>query len=160
MAWRRRYPMRPLWDEFDQMMAEMEDRFQRMFQGAGLPTPSEMGSRVLPALRGEFRVDVREHEDEVVVVADLPGVEKEGVQLRLVDPNLLLIKTERRTETEETGEKEGYYMRERQYGSMSRTVALPVDVTEEASTASFKNGVLEVHLKKLVKEEGTHIPIE
>ncbi len=152
--------MRPLWDEFDQMMAEMEDRFQRMFQGTNLPMPSEVGSRVLPALRGEFRVDVRDHEDEVIVVADLPGVEKEGVQLRLVDPNLLLIKTERRTETEETGEKEGYYMRERMYGSMSRTVTLPADVTEEGANASFKNGVLEVRLKKLVREEGTHIPIE
>lgn len=160
MAWRRRYPARPFWDEFDQMMAEMEDRFQRMFQRTNLPMPSEVGSRVLPAIRGEFRVDVREHEDEVIVVADLPGIEKEGVQIRLVDPNLLLIKTERRAETEETGEKEGYYMRERVYGTMSRTVTLPVDVTEEGATASFKNGVLEVHLKKLVKEEGTHIPIE
>ncbi len=152
--------MRPIWDEFDQMMAEMEDRFQRMFQRTNLPMPSEVGSRVLPAIRGEFRVDVREHEDEVIVVADLPGIEKEGVQIRLVDPNLLLIKTERGTETEETGEKEGYYMRERVYGTMSRTVTLPADVTEEGATASFKNGVLEVHLKKLVKEEGTHIPIE
>jgi HSP20 family protein len=160
MAWRRRYPARPFWDEFDQMMAEMEDRFQRMFQRTNLPMPSEVGSRVLPAIRGEFRVDVREHEDEVIVVADLPGIEKEGVQIRLVDPNLLLIKTERRAETEETGEKEGYYMRERVYGTMSRTVTLPIDVTEEGATASFKNGVLEVHLKKLVKEEGTHIPIE
>jgi HSP20 family protein len=160
MAWKRRYPARPFWDEFDQMMAEMEDRFQRMFQRTNLPMPSEVGSRVLPAIRGEFRVDVREHEDDVIVVADLPGVEKEGVQIRLVDPNLLLIKTERRAETEEAGEKEGYYMRERVYGTMSRTVTLPVDVTEEGATASFKNGVLEVHLKKLVKEEGTHIPIE
>jgi HSP20 family protein len=160
MAWRRRYPMRPLWDEFDQMMAEMEDRFQRMFESTSLPRPSEVRTRVLPALRGEFRVDVREHDDEIIVVADLPGVEKEGVQIRLVDPNLLLIKTERRAETEETGEKEGYYMRERVYGSMSRTVALPADVTEEGATASFKNGVLEVHLKKRVREEGTHIPIE
>lgn len=152
--------MRPFWDEFDQMMAEMEDRFSRMFQGTSLPTPFEMGSRVLPALRGEFRVDVREHEDEVVVVADLPGVEKEGVQIRLVDPTLLLIKTERHAETEETGEKEGYFMRERMYGAMSRTVSLPAEVTEEGANASFKNGVLEVRLKKLVKEEGTHIPIE
>ena len=152
--------MRPLWDEFDQMMAEMEDRFSRMFEATSLPRPSEVGSRVLPALRGEFRVDVREHDDEVIVVADLPGVEKEGVQLRLVNPNLLLIQTERRAEKEETGEKEGYYVRERMYGSMSRTVALPVAVTEEGASASFKNGVLEVRLKKLVKEEGPQIPIE
>ena len=63
-------------------------------------------------------------------------------------------------ETEETGEREGYFMRERVYGAMSRTVALPAEVTEEGAAASFKNGVLEVRLKKLVKEEGTHIPIE
>ena len=38
-----------------------------------------MSDRMLPAVRGEFRVDVKEHENEVIVVADLPGIEKEAV---------------------------------------------------------------------------------
>jgi len=47
------------------------------------------------ALRGEFRVDIREHDDEVIVVADLPGVEKENVSLQLINPGTLEIPGER-----------------------------------------------------------------
>ena len=43
-------------------------------------------------------------------------------------------------------------MRERKFGSMTRIVPLPKPVTEEKSSATFKNGVLEVHLKKMAKE--------
>jgi HSP20 family protein len=101
---------------------------------------------MLPALRGEFRVDVREHDDEVIVVADLPGVEKDDVSLQLLSPRALEITCERKGESEE--KSEGYYMRERVYGSMRRIVAMPADVTEIDSNASFKNGVLEIRLKK------------
>ena len=51
-------------------------------------------------------------------------------------------------------------MRERVYGSMRRIIALPSEVTEEDSTASFKNGVLEVRLKKAKGAEKTKIRIE
>ena len=113
--------------------------------------------RVVPAVR-DFRVDVRDHEDEVIVVADLPGVEKENVSVMLIDPRHLEITSRRAGETAE--EAVDFFMRERVYGQMSRTVMLPVEVTEEGATASFKNGVLEVRLKKLPTEVGTTIPIE
>ncbi|HEU17321.1 MAG TPA: Hsp20/alpha crystallin family protein, partial [Methanolinea sp.] len=120
--------------------------------------PGGITDRMLPALRGEFRVDVREHDDEVIVVADLPGVEKDDISLKLGSPNTLEIDCERKGEKEE--EREGYYMRERMYGSMKRMVALPRDVEEAGSSASFKNGVLEVRLKKSEKERGKRILIE
>ncbi|NLA38514.1 MAG: Hsp20/alpha crystallin family protein, partial [Methanomicrobiales archaeon] len=103
-------------------------------------------------------VDVRDHEDEVIVVADLPGVEKEDVAARLLDPRHLEISSRRAGETAE--EATDFFMRERMYGQMSRTVMLPAEVTEEGSTASFKNGVLEVRLKKVPAETGAMIPIE
>ena len=101
---------------------------------------------MLPAIRGEFRVDVREHDDEMIVVADLPGVEKDDVSLQILNPGTLEISCERKGETEE--KSEGYYVRERVYGSMQRLVTLPADVTEKDAKASFKNGVLEVRLNK------------
>jgi HSP20 family protein len=51
-------------------------------------------------------------------------------------------------------------MRERIYGSMSRIVALPTDVTEEDSKATFRNGVLEVRLKKTKIPQKSRIEIE
>lgn len=148
-------------DEFDEMMTEMEQRFQSMLTGSPYLLPGRVGrvgTKMLPTIRADFRVDVREHDDTVILVADLPGVVREDVQIRLVEPDILVITVERRGETEES--EEGYYMRERMYGSMSRTVALPSEVTDEGSTATFKNGVLEVHLRKAPAEKGVNIPVE
>jgi len=151
-----RGPYRTIWQDFDDLMAEMEGRFQSMLGGIGA-RGEEVRGRVVPAVR-DFRVDVRDHEDEVIVVADLPGVEKENVAVRLADPHHLEISSRR---TEETGDEgRDFFMRERIYGQMSRMVLLPAEVTEEGSAASFKNGVLEVRLKKAPTETGTTIPIE
>jgi HSP20 family protein len=118
----------------------------------------EMRARMLPAIRGEFRVDVKEHDDEIIVAADLPGVEKEDVSIAVVDPRTLRIAFSRSAETEE--KEEGYFVRERTYGSMDRVVRLPSDVADEGATATFKNGVLEVRLKKATPESVKKIPIE
>jgi HSP20 family protein len=161
MAWRRRYFFGPFWQEFDDFMAEMETQFNEMLEELAttkaLPG-KEMRARMLPAIRGEFRVDVKEHDDEVIVAADLPGVEKEDVSLEVLDPRTLRIAFQRQAETKEEGE--GYYVRERTYGSMDRVVRLPSEVTEEGATATFKNGVLEVRLKKTTIEAKKKIPIE
>ncbi|WP_321506849.1 Hsp20/alpha crystallin family protein [uncultured Methanoregula sp.] len=113
---------------------------------------------MLPAIRGEFRIDEREHDDEVIVVADLPGSAKEAVSLQLLNPRALEISCERTNESEEKGKD--YYVRERVAGSMRRIVALPTGVSEEYSKASFRNGVLEVHLKKTTVPERAKIEIE
>jgi HSP20 family protein len=152
-----RQPYRSVWQDFDDLMAEMENRFQSMLSGIGT-RGEEVRGRMMPAIRGDFRVDVRDHGDEVIIVADLPGVQKEHVSVRLLDPHHLEISSMRTGETEEHAEN--FYMRERTYGSMSRVVILPVEVTEEDSSASFKNGVLEVRIKKAPTEVGTAIPIE
>jgi HSP20 family protein len=161
MAWRRRYLLGPFWNEFDDFMQDMETQFNEMLEelatNKALPA-KEMRARMLPAIRGEFRVDVKEHDDEVIVAADLPGVEKEDVSLEVLDPRTLRIAFSRSAETEEKAE--GYFVRERTYGSMDRVVRLPSEVTEEGATATFKNGVLEIRLKKTTIEAGKKIPIE
>ena len=156
MARYLRGPYRTIWQDFDDLMAEMESRFQSLLGGIGT-RGEEVRGRVVPTIR-DFRVDVRDHEDEVIVVADLPGVEKEDVTIRLIDPQHLEIMSIRSGETEE--ESMDFFMRERIYGQMSRTVLLPAEVTEEHASATFKNGVLEVRLKKTPTETGTTIPIE
>ena len=157
MVWRR-YPYNSLWSEMEDMRAELDALFQLgPYRGRFLP-PGGVTDRMLPAIRGEFRVDVREHDDEMIVVADLPGVEKDDVSLQILNPRTLEISCERKGEKEE--KSEGYYVRERIYGSMQRLVTLPADVTEKDAKASFKNGVLEVRLIKTKISPKSRIDIE
>ncbi|MCJ7742002.1 MAG: Hsp20/alpha crystallin family protein [Methanoregula sp.] len=95
---------------------------------------------MLPAMQGEFCLDVREHDDEVIVVADLPGVEKDDASLQILKPRSLEISCERKGEKEENSE--GYYVRERVYGSMQPLVTMTADVTVKDAKTGFKNGVL------------------
>lgn len=157
MVWRR-YPVDSIWREMDEMRAELDSMFHQISTGGRFLPAGGMGDRMLPAIRGEFRVDVREHDDEVIVVADLPGVEKESVSLQLLNPRALEISCERSSEREE--QEKGFIMRERLSGSMSRVVALPMNVSEENAKASFKNGVLEVTLKKTKGTPKSRIEIE
>ncbi|RXE57241.1 heat-shock protein Hsp20 [Methanoculleus taiwanensis] len=157
MAGTEKRPYRSVWQDFDDLMAEMESRFQSMLGGIS-SRGEEVRGRMMPSIRADFRVDVRDHEDEVIVVADLPGVEKESVNVRLLDPHHLEISSVRSGAAEE--HVEDFYVRERTYGTMSRMVVLPVEVTDQNSAASFKNGVLEVRMRKAPTEVGTSIPIE
>jgi len=157
MAWRR-YPFDSIWHEMDEMRAELDSMFLQASAGGRLLPAGGMSDRMLPALRGEFRVDVREDDDEVIVVADLPGADKEAVALQLLNPRALEITCERTKEKEE--KSGGFYLRERMSGTMSRIIALPSDVREDGAKASFKNGVLEVTLKKTKLLKKSRIEIE
>ena len=144
MIKKRIYPVHSWWNEIDDMMVEMEERLAQTFGGYN----NAFSQRILPAITGECRVDVLDHEDEAIVVADLPGAEKDDIKVKLIDPRTLELSCQRRNEVEEEDKEKGYYMRERTYGSMKRLVSLPADVLEADSSATFKNGVLEIHLKK------------
>jgi HSP20 family protein len=157
-----RWYYRSLFDELEDMRNYMESLSRQVYNTslpALLPATGETGSKMLPAPRTTFHVDVSEKGDEVVVTADMiPGVTKKDISLDLINPQALEISCERREEKKE--EKEGFYMRERTFGSMTRIVPLPKAVMEDGSTSTFKNGVLEVHLKKSTREPRGKIPIE
>jgi HSP20 family protein len=157
MAWRR-YPFESMWREMENMRREMDTLFHQVQTGGRLLPAGGVTDRMLPAIRGEFRVDVREHADEVIVIADLPGMEKEDVSLQLINLRALEISCVRNKENE--AKETGYYMRERISGSMQRVVALPAEVSGADAKASFKNGVLEVRLKKTTISPTSRIEIE
>ena len=110
MAWRRD-PFESIWREMDEMRAELDHVFRQVPTGGRLLPAGGVSDRMLPAIRGEFRVDVREHEEDVIVVADLPGADKDAVSLNLLNPRALGISCESTSENEER--REGYYLRER-----------------------------------------------
>lgn len=162
----RENPFEGLGRQFDDMLNEMESRFRTLMLGSGtfLPAgglgPGGVGDRLMPAVRGEFRIDVREDQDDVLVVADLPGVDREQITVRLLSPDELEIACERRSERQEGAETGQFFRQERTFGYMSRIVPLPHPVTAEGARSSFTNGVLEIRLTKTAIERGTRIPIE
>jgi len=102
-------------------------------------------------------VDMYDKKDEIVVKAEIPGVEKENVRISLSD-NMLTIKGE--TKKEEEVKEEDYYYSERSYGSFARTLSLPSKVKSDKIKASFKNGILEIHLPKAEEAKPKEIKIE
>ena len=155
MAIIKRDPFNMFRGELDNMFAEMENRFQSLIPT--YPAYSQRGREIAPVFSGGFTVDVKQQDDQVIAKADLPGCTKEDVKIRLVRPNLLQISCERTDEKEQ--EEKDFFIRERFYGSASRSVPLPVEVTEENASATFENGVLEVKFKKSEKESWGDIPI-
>jgi HSP20 family protein len=155
MAIIKRDPFNVFRSEMDSIFADMENRFQTLLPS--LPLYTQRDRNLLPVVSGGFSVDVHDNGDEVVAHADLPGCQKEMVKIRLARPNLLQITCERLEEKKE--EEKDYFIRERFYGSISRNIPLPAEVTEDGAKATFENGVLEVHFKKSLKESTGDIPI-
>lgn len=96
-----------------------------------------------------FDVDVHETESEVIVEAELPGFQKEDIQIELED-RYITITAERSKEDEQHDEDKRYYRRERFYGKVQRTIALPAEIKEETAKAKCKNGVLIIKAEKKV----------
>lgn len=129
-----------------------------MSMARGMMPGAPAGDTGMPAVGGGIRVDVSEDLDEVVVVADLPGVEQENIAVRLLSPTELRISGVRCSETTETAGGGQVMRRERVCGRTSRVVMLPGDATAVGARASFANGVLTVRLGKAGR--GEWIPIE
>jgi HSP20 family protein len=118
----------------DTFRANMEETIERVF-------PSQAS---LPALK-QPRVDILDLGDALQVVADMPGVQKEDIEINLT-PERIEISAESSTETER--KEEDYTYRERGYASYRRMLDLPAEVLSDKAEATFKNGVLEVKLPK------------
>jgi HSP20 family protein len=90
-------------------------------------------------------VDVAESDNEVTLTADLPGLTKEQIQVRIED-GALLITGERKFANED--KKTGYHRIERSYGNFKRYFSLPDTVQADKVEAKYENGVLQVTLPK------------
>jgi len=134
------------------MDREMEDLFGRFFRGLTLPRGEAEPLGWSPA------IDVLDRKDEMVLQADLPGLTEKDIEITVQD-GVLTVRGQRKEE-KETKEGEEYYCCERWSGSFSRTLTLPPGINADKVSASFKNGVLEVHLPKAKEAEGKKIEIK
>ena len=90
-------------------------------------------------------VDVWETEDEIVYAFDLPGIPEDKISVEL-EEGALTVSGERERTDEVSGER--FYRFERRFGTFSRTIGLPQGVGEDAVSAKYEHGVLEVHVRK------------
>src|SRR5690554_4021095 len=95
--------------------------------------------------RGMPRVDVIERDAEVVVRAEVPGFEREDLEVSVTDRSVSVKDEHRQEEQEQEGE---YYRSERTSGCFSRTVALPGGIDADRAKASFRSGILELTLPR------------
>jgi HSP20 family protein len=125
------------WEPFREIAAlqnEMSRFMNGLLEGNG-PTSQNW----VPAL------DVWETENEIIYALDLPGIPEDKISVELDDGALTISGERERTEAES---KDRFYRFERRYGTFSRTFGVPQGVAESDVSADYKDGVLEVHVKK------------
>ena len=99
-----------------------------------------------------MKTDIREKDDKYIIEMDLPGYEKENINIELKEGYLIVsAKVERENDS---SEKEKYLHKERFYGECSRNFYVGEDMSEEEIHAEFKNGILKITIpKKEAKKE-------
>lgn len=102
-------------------------------------------------------IDVSETESDILVKAEVPGVDPEEIDISITDDSVF-IKGEKKEESETR--EENYYHFERKYGSFSREISLPANVKKDEASAETRDGVLTVKLPKQEKEKARAIKVQ
>jgi HSP20 family protein len=136
--------------EIERLRHEMDKLYERFFDWR--PSPHFTQS-------GDWRpsVDVLENPNEIIVHAEIPGVEAKDIDVRL-EGDVLSIRGERKREV--TEEAQGYYHAERSYGTFSRSLRLPSDIDREGIRARYYHGILELKLPKKEKAAQKRVKVE
>ena len=135
------YAIRPFFRRFN-LLDEVEEMAKRAWDTGMTP-----------------RVDMYEEDNQVVVKAELPGISKKDIDIKL-EEDVLTIKAEKKEETEEGEEGTAHYTRERRFGQYIRSMTLPGKVDAENISATLKKGVLEIKLPRAEEPETKHIDIK
>jgi HSP20 family protein len=114
-----------------------------------VPMPQHLRQMMGQGIISDFSpaIDLQETENAYIVRGDLPGLEKDKINLT-VQNGMLTIEGVRQTSSATEDESRGYYAQERSYGSYARTITLPGPVDDSRITADYKDGVLTITLPK------------
>lgn len=149
-------PWRPrqLWADPFRELEQIQNQMNTLF-GFSL---GKYFNRDLDLFEGAFipAIDVYDSKDNVIVKADLPGMDKKDIEVS-IDDDLLVIKGEKRQENKI--KEDGSMRTERFYGHFHREIGLPSTVDTSKITATYKNGVLELALPKKEDVKQKHFKI-
>ncbi len=138
---------------------DIDRYFENLFPRGWLrPLRWEWPTEVAAPFGGKLpKVDVVDREKEVLVRAEVPGVEKDKLEISVTETSVTIKGTAHHEEKEEKGE---YYRCETTHGEFARTVALPAEVDSGHTKAKYKDGVLEITLPKVKKAHRHTVNIE
>jgi HSP20 family protein len=142
---------------FEEMDRLFEDYFSRGWMRPFRWEWPSLGEMAKPFEGKMPKVDVIERDDEVIVKAELPGVDKKDLDVSVTENSVTIKGT---TSHEAKEEKGDYYRCEISRGAYARTGALPSYVDADKAKASFKDGVLELKLPKVEKSKRRSIEIK
>ena len=135
------------------LLERFQDDWDRVFGWSRFPEASGLFDRsVSPPL------DVVETEHEVVVWADMPGLEKKDLEVS-VAANVLTLKGEKPSPAKAEKDRDRVYRDETWSGSFHRSLSLPDSVDSDQVSAEFRDGVLKVTLAKKAEHEPRQIPV-
>lgn len=146
-----------MWDDMarmhERMQAAMDSMWSARAQMLAHPALSGMDDTAMDS-------DVAETDKELVITCDLPGVDKDSIQIS-VDGSALLVRAVRDSGSDKSGEENGmtYHSRERSYGSVTRSFHIGNGVDPKAIKAAYKDGVLKIRVPK-GKDTSVTVPIE
>jgi len=159
---RKKFGIVPIKDELDRAfediataMENFRRNFTRMFKEPFLEEGEELGVF-------EPSADLVDKGDAYEITVDMPGIDKENIEINLTEDEIE-IKGERKKEEKEEGKN--YVRRERSYRSFYRVMSLPEEILPDQSEAKMENGILKVTLKKkhptpIKKKEVKRIPVQ
>ena len=133
-------------DPFLSLHREVNRLFDEVFRGFGSNLPAFNGASTFGG--GWPSVEISNGEKEIMVTAEVPGLEEKDIEV-LLDDGVLTLKGEKRSETEDKDKQ----FSERYYGRFERRIPVGYEVKEDEVDARFKNGVLNVTLPKTEKAQ-------
>jgi len=138
---------------------DVEDLFDRYARSMSLPLRMLQGQEGMLPSSGDWspRVDISETENSFQITAEIPGINKEDVQINL-EEGVLNIHGERKEEKEEKGRR--FHRVERFYGAFSRSFSLPPNIDEKHIEANFKDGLLMLRVPKKTVDKPKPIEVK
>ena len=167
----------PVVQPISQKLTEMDRAFDRFLDRNWLPSfGAKSDKSMLNSFWGDSflddkmfdveslrlpNLDIVDHANEIIVKAEVPGIEKKDIHVSISD-HILTIKGQTSTEkkTEKKEEKGEYYRNEISSASFHRSINLPTSVDTAKVDASLKDGVLQVKLPKLESAKRQFIPVQ
>lgn len=143
---------------FEEMDRFFESRFPSGWMRPFHHWPRPSWGELSAPFEGKMpKVDVIERDNEIVVKAELPGVDKKDLDISVTKNSVTI---QGSTSHEEKEEKGDLYRCEISRGSYSRTLTLPAEVNEDKTKAKFKDGILELTLPKAKKSKRHTVKVE
>lgn len=135
---------------FGPLQREIDRLFDDFSRGLSIGTGQ---SALMP------KMDVTETDKEIVVAAELPGLERGDVEISLED-DVLTIRGEKKVEREEKDEKKNYHVSERAYGVFYRAIQLPAGIDPKGIQATMSNGILKITMPKPARAQSQKIEVK